>query len=397
MRTAQSSVHRRTGLGVVAARAALAGVLTLSACNDGGTAGGDAGSPTDRLVAALGGRDAIEATTNERITASGERFDPGESSVPGTTWLVSEFTMTATTELGADRARTELNVDVAFPRRAELAFTEVRSGGRGYVAGHDNVFAVGPTPPLAIPAARVASAEKHADLVSPLRLLRRALAEERGIRADGLAEVDGKELEVLRITLAGRPDVRMFLDPASHLPVKSETTEDHPPVGDATVEAIYGDYRKVDALTLPHAVTLRVDGLDIHKEVRSKIELNVGTDADFYALLGDTSAAPHDHGHAAFAQRSSEWLLSFEFMGLPIFYDIQTGTPKSAELAPGVHLLTGTTHHSLLIEMSDHVVLVERTLSAPTAWSRRRSRSPSTRWSPSSGSPIRRDGRWSST
>lgn len=68
---------------------------------------------------------------------------------------------------------------------------------------------------------------------------------------------------------------------------------------------------------------------------------------------------------AEFGFRSSEWFKAFEFIGVAQFFDIQQDAPVNLVKAAGsgsVLHVKGSTHHSLLVEQSDGLVLVDAPL-----------------------------------
>lgn len=329
------------------------------------TSSGQSQSAVDRLVVALGGADAMKAAASERVTSTSSRFDPGEAVSPGTTRHVSDISLAETSLLGGGKTRADFAIKALFPGQIDLQFTEVRDGAGGFVSGLDNLFAAGPNgppPPSAIQASRVQSADKHSDLFSPLRLVRRGISGDATLTADGKREVDGKMVDVVRVSEAKRQDILLFLDPATSLPFRSTTVEDHPPLGDTDVEVDYEEYKKVGALNLPFKVTLKLDGLVAQSEERSAIDLDVDPASDFFAFPPGVSPGTENPAEADFGRRSAEWLRTFGDFGLPLFYGLQAGVAMPAKLSTGVYLMMGPSHHSLLVELADRLVLIEAPL-----------------------------------
>jgi len=76
----------------------------------------------------------------------------------------------------------------------------------------------------AIPSWRVATRQRHFDLTSPLRLARKLSTPGADVSL-GEGRFEGRIHEVLTLREVGRPPVRLFLDEATGLPLKLETTE----------------------------------------------------------------------------------------------------------------------------------------------------------------------------
>jgi glyoxylase-like metal-dependent hydrolase (beta-lactamase superfamily II) len=72
---------------------------------------------------------------------------------------------------------------------------------------------------------------------------------------------------------------------------------------------------------------------------------------------------PFDQADADRGAISSQWFLAFQSFGLPVIFFNQSGAPSTFnQVAPGVHHIVGPSHHQLLIEQSDHLILVEAPL-----------------------------------
>ncbi len=314
----------------------------------------------DRVVVAMGGHDAVSAVTNERIVAHGDRYFPEQGASYTEARHLSTFSYVRTTELDADRLRIEHDHQHDYLYDGRYQFTEVVDGTAGLVAGKDAVY---PSPPQsAMLASRVASTLAHTRLLSPLRLLREALADPARVVDRGTVEDAGRRYLMLAIAGPGELPVELLIDPRTHLPVSARRWEDSPPIGDTLIEARYEDYRRVGGVAVPHRVDLRASGLPLHSEQRSSVALNVPTGPETYAIPDEhrPPAAPYEPRLDALGARSSELMTSIKYLALPVFFFDQDATPVGFhELAPGVMHVTGITHNSLLVEMSDHLVLVD--------------------------------------
>jgi glyoxylase-like metal-dependent hydrolase (beta-lactamase superfamily II) len=314
----------------------------------------------DQVVLALGGPDAVSAVTNERVVAHGDRYFPGQGRSYTEPRHLSTFDYVRTEELDEDRLHLDDDHTHDYLYDGRYQFTQIVDGTNGFVAGHD--FAFGDSSQSAMLSSRVTSELQHARLVSPLRLIREALADPSRVAERGPLEVEGRTYQVLALATPGEQPVELLIDPATHLPASARRWEDNPPLGDTLIEAWFDDYRRVEGVQLPHRVDLRADGLALHSEQRSSIALNVATDAQTYAVP-DAFRAPqigYEPRLGDLGNRSFELMVSIKYLALPVFFFDQAGTPVTLDqLAPGVMHIVGLTHHSLLVEMSDHLVLVD--------------------------------------
>lgn len=351
-------------------RAALSSVsLLLSACTDSGGDEEIASAPEGlrRAIAAMGGWATMREARNETIEATGQRFHSPSGVRPGTAVLVSEYAVTQTTEVRDRRLRRDIEHTTRYlPLPAPLEYREVIDGRSGYVAGADSLGGPQPVDPAPMLSSRLTASLKHADLASPLRLISRALDESAAVtEAPDAAFADGHQ-DVLDIRFTGEAPIRLFLDSTTHLPAKVEAIEDHPPVGDSVVEMTYADYRDVAVphhgdVLLPFHVALAVDGVACLTEERSAVAVNA-PDAIDYTVAPDVTA-PFDEALGGFGRRSAQWLIGYQHIGFPFFFNEQSAAPVTlVELAPGVYHVTGPSHHQLVVEMNDHVIVVDAPL-----------------------------------
>lgn len=327
----------------------------------------DGGSPNDRACAkaafvdcvidAMGGRDALLALTNERVEATGTRSDSFQARSFTEPETFAQFSYVRTAEMGADRLRIELADTTNFFVPQTLNYVDVIDGEVGFVDGVDGVLGGPPQSPAS--AARIAVQWKQTDLTSPVRILRRFLIEPATLAVAPDADFAGRAHRVMRLAGAGVTPALLFIDPRTFLPAKVELLEDRPPLGDTLIEVTYGDYRDVSGVKFPFEVSVRANGVEIQTEHRTQIEIDQPTDDDFFAVP-EEFRIPFDSDFADFGRLTAQQALSFQYLGFPVDgYLDHAVTPIFAQVAPGVHLILGTIHHSLLIEMSDHLVLVE--------------------------------------
>jgi glyoxylase-like metal-dependent hydrolase (beta-lactamase superfamily II) len=162
-------------------------------------------------------------------------------------------------------------------------------------------------------------------LYHPVGLLHQALAPEAKVVT--LSTPQGR---LFRITTSNN-EVDLFVDPATSLPLMTLKYVHHPMLGDVLLETEFDDWREVDGVKLPMHITQRID----ERWPISDIRL---TSAQINADVGDL-AAPADVRAAA--------------------PPTPTANVTVDTIAPGVWYLAGQSHHSVAIEMQDHLLLVE--------------------------------------
>ena len=150
-----------------------------------------------------------------------------------------------------------------------------------------------------------------------------------------LADISfGDARQHVRMTL-GPAIYEIVIDPATKLPYSISRTVSNSMLGDVTLETRFADWSTVDGLKLPMRIAQRLDRWEV-----SNISL---TSSSINADVGDISAPASVITSAPFTPAAV--------------------TVAVDSVAPGVWYVTGQTHHSVAIEMSDHMLLVEAPVS----------------------------------
>ncbi|MFF4591683.1 MBL fold metallo-hydrolase [Amycolatopsis sp. NPDC001319] len=309
----------------------------------------------DRRAGALGGRAALEAVAVERTVATGWRRHPGWGTDPAKPELVADFTATLELDVAGPRYRWAHQAKT-YLVPTELDYVETGNGSRGHVSGVDFMFDTRPVD-TDIPSWRVAARLRHFDLSSPLRLVRKMLAP----GADVTVEQAGADT-VMTLREFGRPPVRLSVA-ATGLPVSVEVTEEHSPLGDAAVRVAFDDFRRVSRVLLSFRVDITIGDLHVHSETRT--EATVGESADDAVFgSGEGKIVDSTVEQASYALNSTEWIMNYVYSGVRFYFDLQTTpvTPEPVDLAPGVKLVIGPSHNTLVVELPDRLLAVESPL-----------------------------------
>lgn len=129
----------------------------------------------------------------------------------------------------------------------------------------------------------------------------------------------------------------MLIDPTTNLPVRIQQIVYHPMLGDVLLETELHDWQDFDGLKLPARFVQRLDERWTLTDIRlASIQVNPADIPDL-AAPAELRATPAATPAAA----------------------PPAPTIVVTEPAPGVWLLAGQSHHSVAIEMVDHLLLVE--------------------------------------
>lgn len=278
----------------------------------------------DDAVRALGGRSRVEAVKTLTQRGHGLLGNIGQDMRPDT--FGQTFTLTGVTrrvDFAAERMRTEQTRTPDFlyfqgpePRQQVLALD-------GQVAF--DVAPDGAAARLSDAAARDRRLERYQH---PLAILRLA-------SSPGAALTNARTEEGQRLVDVATPDgvtLTLAIDGATRLPARVYWRMGHPNLGDVIVEAHFENYQAVGGLQLPARQTITVDGLRASDYVwdAQALDENVG---DELAAPAEVAAGPAP---------------------MPPVPQVTVEA-----VAPGVWWLAGQSHHSAVVELSDHLVLIE--------------------------------------
>jgi glyoxylase-like metal-dependent hydrolase (beta-lactamase superfamily II) len=330
-------------------------VTVLCWCGVAGTAlAQPARTYLDTALLAMGGREALLALKSQRIISHGENFEPEQALRPGAEpRKISTFSCTLGRDLTTGRVRYEWQRESVYPFALSWRYTEILNGDQGAIIGTD-----GARSPAQRPASAVRMAARRKELSrSPVSILLNAL-----VRAKSL-------FRLVDQTIRGRPNdvvsfddgglfVLMVIDDQTRLLTKVEFLDDDPVYGDVQNELFFDDWRQVGGMKLPFEMTYRVNGQVVMVEHVDSIENDIDLSKVNFSVPEDLSQI--DTGDDRRGRYSSHWVWRRIALASPI--DEEQVRVDLTEVAKGVVHVTGGTHHSLAIEMADHVIVVDAPL-----------------------------------
>ena len=278
-------------------------------------------SLTPFAAQAQDGRATLEAATKAlgdvksiEIQGSGAVFQVGQSQVPGQPWPL--FNVRSFTRV--------VNYDTASLRDDILRTRalEPPRGGGPYVRGeHRQVFVVSGD--------HAWNVTGDATAAAPLALADRQLqfwATPHGVIKAAMANPAGVQGRTIAFGVPGRFKATASLD-AANLVERVEATVSYPVLGDMPVVVVYSDYRDFGGVKFPTKIKQTYGGFPA-------VELNIT----------EVRANPA--------------------VDITVPDNVRTaGNPytkvQSQKAADGVWYVTGGTHHSVVIEMKDHLIVAE--------------------------------------
>jgi glyoxylase-like metal-dependent hydrolase (beta-lactamase superfamily II) len=275
-------------------------------------------------AAALGGKEKILAVKTLIIEGTGSNGNLGQDVTPEAT--AQTFTLAdykRSLDIAAGRVRVEQTRTPTFtyfqgqqPQKQVFGI----DGNVGYN------FAANGT------ATRVADAvanDRRAEIYHhPLTIVRAAL--------DPMAKLSNPRTQdgqsVVDITTANGLKFTLAIDGSTKLPTRVVSMTDNTNLGDVAIETSFAEYQDVNGLRLPAHITTKTDKVQT-AEIRAAKQTVDGQAGDLAAPAAAASAAP-----------------------------IAGPAPANVavqEVAKGIWHLAGQSHHSVLVEFSDHLTLIE--------------------------------------
>jgi glyoxylase-like metal-dependent hydrolase (beta-lactamase superfamily II) len=160
----------------------------------------------------------------------------------------------------------------------------------------------------------------HQLWITPQGLIKAALKYNATVQAQ---EEGGKKTATIAFTVPGQFKIRAVVDD-KNLVEKVESWNTNPVLGDALTETVYSDYKDFGGVRFPTRITQKQGGFPTLDLTISEVRANPPADIQ-----------PPDNVRQASIKVQAD------------------------KVADGVWYLTGGTHHSVLVEMSDHLVVIE--------------------------------------
>ena len=277
--------------------------------------GEDAKATLDNVAKAMGDVKSLQYTGN------GAYFFFGQSVAPGAPWPrfnLKTYTRSINYDTPAMRdefVRTQADPAArgggGIPLVGEQRLTQGLSGADAWNQAGEN-------PPTAAIAA--VADRQHQLWITPHGVIKAAIKHNATVETQ---TVDGKKMTVVSFAVPGQLKVKAFVNDRN-LVEKVESWNTNPVVGDVLTETTYADYKDFGGAQFPTKITQKQGGFPTLDLTVSEVKPNAPADIQ----------APENARQAS----------------------VKVTADK---IADGVWYLTGGTHHSVLIEMSDHLVVID--------------------------------------
>ena len=333
--------------------------LLLSACASEPETGEAAGQALLEAVAeSMGGWDVLSSIERQELITQGNDWEPQQAVEPGAERQVNGFGRTVLVDYGRSAMRIDFDGERIYPNEAPVRFTEVINADIGALLSEN--------PDGEVTASRVHGSRLAARIRDFIRLPRQLVFAARD--ASGLTRLDdqsinGQTIEILQFQVGPNP-IEIHIDAFTKLPSSVIFTETDPLYGDTENAIQFLDWRESQVSAtdegvpinarLPYGQAVFLNG-EKYREEAFRIVINNGTFDDGVLDIPQGVRAEPAFGEEV----ASQWTLRRAVLGFGYggFAEADQ-TVNLDEVAPGVLHATGSSHHSLVIEMEDHVIVI---------------------------------------
>ena len=321
----------------------------------------------NRAVNALGSKTALAQINTLAIKAKAKHWEPEQSVIAdGEPRFAGDSTFVLTRDFKAGAARTNWERKLVYPSPREYKFSEVVAGNIGYVQGIDTSApveeALQSNPSQhAMSGLRVATALRELERASPM-LVRDMQANPSRLARLPDAAVDGRRYKVVAYDW-GPYGFNVYFDADTGLPARVRTHETDAIQGDSAFDLVLADWRAVSGVKFAHALTYELNGKMVADIRVGEVAVNPAIAPDEFAIPDGirTTATPAATGKVPY-----QWVIRRQYIGVYLDSDKVSFDPEASpgglrleEVAPGVSLVRGCTHNSLIVEMPSYLVVFD--------------------------------------
>jgi glyoxylase-like metal-dependent hydrolase (beta-lactamase superfamily II) len=285
--------------------------------------------------------------------------------------FANESTFEMTRDFASDSSRIDWVRKFAYPAPRTFTFSEIVTPHAGYVIGVDsnarNKQSLSMKPPAhAMSGPRLAAAQRELHRMSPALLMemRRNLDK---VRNSGDIFVGDVAYPAVSYN-AGAYTFIVAFDPKTELPALIRTLDYDNIWGDVSYDLLLSDWRAFPrgGFRLPATWRYQLNGRTLVEYRIAEAAFDVRVAADrFTAPAAVMAGAPAP----AAGRVDYQWILRRQFIGTYLdsastSFDAQSSPGlRLNELAPGVQHVVGGSHNSLIVEMSDYLIVFDAPVS----------------------------------
>jgi len=316
-------------------------------------------SLVNRAVDAMGGAERIAGVKTITFKGTSKYWEPEQSDAPGgESRFANETSFEGFIDAASRSSRTDIVRNFAYPAPRTFTFSEVVTPEAGYVLGVDsngrNAQNLKSTPPAhSMSGFRLATTQRESRRAGTGQLM---LAMQRSPdKVQPAADINGQPA----VSFDG---FIVAFDPATGLPSRVRTLDYDNIWGDVNYDMILSDWRDLGGYKVPMNRKYELAGRPVIETNLTDVRFNQSVDTARLQVPADlrTGAAKPAGRNVPY-----QWVMRRQFIGTYMDSDNVSFDTRGSqglrlqEIAPGVHQIQGGTHNSLVVEMSDHLIVLD--------------------------------------
>jgi glyoxylase-like metal-dependent hydrolase (beta-lactamase superfamily II) len=319
-----------------------------------------------RALDALGGAESYARVKTISVKGSWKQWEPEQSFAPGgEARHANDATFETVADYGTRAVRTDWVKNFAYPAPRTFTFSEIVTPEAGYVIGREanglNAQAAKlKSPAHSMSGLRLTTTQRELRRVSPLLLLEMRANPDRLSASPDIA-IGGITYPALNYN-AGAYTFTVMFDPQTGLPARIRTLDYDNVWGDVNYDVVLSDWTSMGGIRVPASQKYELNGRVVTEVKLTEVVVNPPVQASSFDPPAEirAGAAKPATGNVPY-----QWILRRQFIGTymdseNVSFDTRAASSlRLNEVAPGVQHQAGGTHHSLIVEMSDHLIVVD--------------------------------------
>jgi hypothetical protein len=327
-------------------------------------------------LTAMGGADALTQVNTIVVKGTVRHWEPEQSMVAGGEMRhTADSTFEMTSDFPTHAVRVDWVKNFLYPSPRTFQFSEIVTPEAGYVIGIDSNARTKQNresnPPAHVMSGlRLTATQREMQRASPSLLLEMRNHPDK-VSASPDLTIGG----VTYPTLTYQPGPYAFIvlfDPQTHLPARIRTLDYDNVWGDSTYDLTLADWRTLGGVRIATRQHYEFNGKVVADSNITDVSVDPPLPANHFevpAALQATAPKP------ASGSVPYQWVLRRQFIGTyldsdhPSFDTRATAGLQLVEVGPGVQHAVGGTHHSLIVELRDALVVFDAPVSdGQTNW-----------------------------
>jgi glyoxylase-like metal-dependent hydrolase (beta-lactamase superfamily II) len=327
-----------------------------------------------RAADAMGGVDRLAAVRSLSARGTAKQWEPEQSEVPdGEMRFANDTRFEVLQDRGQRASRTDVERRFVYPSPRSFKFSEIVTPDAGFVLGVDtngrNAQSLKMDPPAhSMSSLRLATAQREGLRATASSLLLAMLDNPSQLRPSSDLVIAGTAYPAV-----GYGPFIVAFDPSTGLPARVRTLDYDNIWADVDYDVVFSDWREVQGIRAPMHRRYELNGRPVQEVQLTSLTLNPSVDPARFQV---PAALRSDAAKPASGNVPWQWVIRRAFIGVYLdsenaSYDTRGAQPglRMNPIAPGVFHVVGGTHNSLIVEMADHLVMVDAPVSdAQSLW-----------------------------